>query len=56
MLLVLLPQILCKLVNGKNDHHNDDGGKTDCIVRNGDHINSPPIKLDEKTLNKVKAM
>lgn len=46
MLLVLLPQILRKFINAEDDHHNNDGGKTNGIVRNGDHIFSPPIKLD----------
>ena len=51
-----MPQIFCKLVNTEDDHHNNDGGKTNGIVRDREHIDSPPIKLDEETLNKVKAL
>jgi hypothetical protein len=52
---IFLAQIFGKFIQGENDYHDDDGGKTNGIVRNREHIVSPPVKLDEETLNKVKA-
>ena len=38
MFVILVAQVFCQLINDRNNHHNNDAGEADGIVRERDHL------------------